>query len=65
MDRDGTKLGFDLELLKEANKILDIPLIASGGVGTKEHFYEGAQVGQAEVLHRAGHLRWGHCRVVG
>ena len=50
MDRDGTKLGFDLELLIEANKILDIPLIASGGVGTKEHFYEGAQIGQADAL---------------
>ena len=50
MDRDGTKLGFDLELLREANKILDIPLIASGGVGTKEHFYEGAQIGQADAL---------------
>ena len=50
MDRDGTKSGFDLDLLKEANKILDIPLIASGGVGTKEHFYEGAQIGQADAL---------------
>ena len=50
MDRDGTKSGFDLGLLKEANKILDIPLIASGGVGTKEHFYEGAQIGQADAL---------------
>ena len=50
MDRDGTKLGFDLELLIEANKILDIPLIASGGVGTKEHFYEGAKIGQADAL---------------
>ena len=50
MDRDGTKLGFDLELLKDANRILDIPLIASGGVGTKEHFYEGAKIGQADAL---------------
>ena len=33
MDRDGTKLGFDIELLSKASKILDIPLIASGGVG--------------------------------
>jgi len=50
MDRDGTKLGFDLELLGEANKILDIPLIASGGVGTINHFYEGAKIGQADGL---------------
>ena len=34
MDRDGTKLGFDTDLLSKASKILDIPLIASGGVGT-------------------------------
>ena len=50
MDRDGTKLGFDLDLLKEANKILNIPLVASGGVGTIEHFYEGAKIGQADAL---------------
>ena len=50
MDRDGTKLGFDLELLVEANKILDVPLVASGGVGTIEHFYEGAKIGQADAL---------------
>tara|TARA_B100001175_G_scaffold213201_1_gene181077 strand:- start:29 stop:784 length:756 start_codon:yes stop_codon:yes gene_type:complete len=50
MDRDGTKLGFDLDLLKEVNKILNIPLIASGGVGTIEHFYEGAKVGEADAL---------------
>ena len=41
MDRDGTKLGFDIELLSKASKILDIPLIASGGVGKIDHFYEG------------------------
>ena len=39
MDRDGTKLGFDIELLSKASKILDIPLIASGGVGKIDHFY--------------------------
>jgi imidazole glycerol-phosphate synthase subunit HisF len=50
MDRDGTKLGFDLELLEEANKILNIPIIASGGVGKIEHFYEGATIGQADAL---------------
>ena len=50
MDRDGTKLGFDLELLEEANKILDIPLIASGGVGKIDHFYDGAKIGKADAL---------------
>jgi cyclase len=50
MDRDGTKLGFDTELLNKASKILDIPLIASGGVGKIDHFYEGAAKGQADAL---------------
>ena len=50
MDRDGTKLGFDIELLSKASKILDIPLIASGGVGKIDHFYEGAEKGQADAL---------------
>ncbi len=50
MDRDGTKLGFDLDLLSEASKILDIPLIASGGVGSIEHFFEGVKIGQADAL---------------
>jgi len=50
MDRDGTKLGFDIELLNKASKILDIPLIASGGVGKIDHFYEGADKGRADAL---------------
>ena len=50
MDRDGTKLGFDIELLSKASKILDIPLIASGGVGKIDHFYEGAEKGRADAL---------------
>ena len=50
MDRDGTKLGFDLEVLSEANKILSIPVIASGGVGSIHHFYEGVKDGGADAL---------------
>ena len=50
MDRDGTKLGFDLDILSEANKILKIPVIASGGVGTIDHFYQGAEIGKADAL---------------
>ena len=50
MDRDGTKKGFDLEILSEANKILNIPVIASGGVGNIEHFYEGVTKGGADAL---------------
>ena len=50
MDRDGTKLGFDLELLNQASKILKIPVIASGGVGKMQHFYDGVSVGKANAL---------------
>ena len=50
MDRDGTKSGFDLDILSEANKKLSIPIIASGGVGSVEHFYEGVNIGKADAL---------------
>ena len=50
MDRDGTKSGFDLELLKKATDLLRIPVIASGGVGTLEHFKEGVILGGASAL---------------
>ena len=50
MDRDGTKNGFDLELLKKSTDILKIPIIASGGVGKLEHFKDGVIKGGASAL---------------
>ena len=50
MDKDGTKDGFDLNLLKKANDILNIPVIASGGVGSLKHFEEGVTIGRANAL---------------
>ena len=50
MDKDGTKSGFDLEILSLANDVLNIPVIASGGVGSIEHFYEGVKIGKADAL---------------
>ena len=50
MDRDGTKSGFDLDILSKANKFLQIPVIASGGVGKIEHFYDGLTIGKADAL---------------
>ena len=50
MDRDGTKSGFDLDILSEANKILNIPVIASGGVGSIKHFLDGIVIGKADAL---------------
>ena len=50
MDKDGTKSGFDIELLEKVSSILEIPVIASGGVGKLEHFYDGVAKGKADAL---------------
>ena len=50
MDKDGTKSGFDLELLKKTTSTLDIPVIASGGVGNLRHFKDGVIIGGASAL---------------
>ena len=50
MDRDGTKSGFDNELLSKVSEFLKIPVIASGGVGALDHFYDGVIKGKADAL---------------
>lgn len=47
MDRDGTRAGYDLELTRAVVQAVPVPVIASGGVGTLEHIYEGLTVGGA------------------
>ena len=49
MDGDGTKAGYDLELTRAIAENVSIPVIASGGAGTMEHFYEAFTVGKAEA----------------
>lgn len=49
MDRDGTKEGYDLELTRAISERVDIPVIASGGVGNLEHIYEGLTEGKASA----------------
>lgn len=49
MDCDGTKSGYDLELTKAVSQAVGIPVIASGGAGTKEHFKEALTIGGAEA----------------
>lgn len=49
MDCDGTKEGYDLELTGEIARSVSIPVIASGGAGTKEHFYDALTVGGADA----------------
>ena len=50
MDKDGTKSGFDTDLLNKVSQFLQIPLIASGGVGKLSHFYDGVSLGNANAL---------------
>jgi cyclase len=50
MDRDGTGQGFDLPLLRAICAAVTIPVVASGGVGTLQHFVEGAQAGATGLL---------------
>lgn len=50
MDRDGTKSGFDLELLKEVNRSVTIPVIASGGAGTVAHCIDAVSIGKADAI---------------
>ena len=50
MDRDGTKIGFDIELTRTIAETVNIPVIASGGVGTLEHLYDGLALGKADAV---------------
>jgi len=50
MDRDGTKDGYDIELTRTISEQASIPVIASGGVGTLEHLYEGLALGKASAV---------------
>jgi cyclase len=61
MDRDGTRLGFDLALTRAVVDAVAVPVVASGGVGTLEHLVDGAVVGGADavlaasIFHRREH----------
>jgi cyclase len=50
MDGDGTKAGYDLEFTKAISDAVNVPVIASGGAGELEHFYEGVTKGGAQIL---------------
>ena len=49
MDCDGTKAGYDIELTRAIAEAVSVPVIASGGAGTKEHFYEALTKGKADA----------------
>lgn len=63
MDRDGTKEGYDLELTRTISGAVGIPVIASGGVGCKEHICEGAVYGNADGLLAASIFHFGEVSI--
>lgn len=59
MDRDGTKSGFDLELMQALNERVNVPLIASGGVGNLQHLADGILTGKADAVLAASIFHFG------
>jgi cyclase len=63
MDRDGTRIGFDLELTRAISDAVDVPVIASGGVGALEHLSEGIRIGGADAVLAASIFHYGEFTV--
>jgi cyclase len=59
MDRDGTKSGYDIALLQGMNDAVDVPVIASGGVGTLDHLVDGVRTGHASAVLAASIFHYG------
>ncbi len=59
MDRDGTKIGFDLELTRAISEAVNVPVIASGGVGNLDHLVEGVSEGKADAVLAASIFHFG------
>jgi imidazole glycerol-phosphate synthase subunit HisF len=63
MDRDGTRVGFDIELTRAFSDMLEIPVIASGGVGNLEHLAQGVLQGRADAVLAASIFHYGEFTV--
>jgi cyclase len=63
MDRDGTKSGFDLDLTRAISDAVDIPIIASGGVGNLQHMVDGIKIGHADAVLAASIFHFGEYTV--
>jgi len=63
MDQDGTKEGFDIELLQKVNEFLTIPVIASGGAGTKQHCIDAIKKGGADAVLAASIFHFGEIAI--
>lgn len=64
MDCDGTKAGYDIELTKMISENVSIPVIASGGAGTKEHFYDALTKGKADAALAASLFHYKELEIV-
>ena len=63
MDRDGTKIGFDIPLTRAISMAVDVPVIASGGVGTLDHLADGVIDGMADAVLAASIFHFGEFTV--
>ncbi|SSY79712.1 imidazole glycerol phosphate synthase subunit HisF [Alysiella crassa] len=63
MDRDGTKIGFNLPLTRAISEAVDIPVIASGGVGNVQHLVEGVLQGKADAVLAASIFHFGEVSI--
>lgn len=63
MDRDGTKIGFDLELNAAISEAVNVPVIASGGVGNLDHLVDGVKKGKADAVLAASIFHFGEYTV--
>lgn len=63
MDRDGSKIGYDLQLTRAVTDALEIPLIASGGAGTLQHLVDGVKLGGADAVLAASIFHYGEYTV--
>jgi cyclase len=59
MDRDGTKVGFDIDLTKQISDAVEVPIIASGGVGNLQHLVDGVLLGGADAVLAASIFHYG------
>ncbi|MDX1359317.1 MAG: imidazole glycerol phosphate synthase subunit HisF [Clostridia bacterium] len=64
MDRDGTKAGYDNELLRIVSDNIGIPVIASGGAGNKQHFYDAFEIGKADAVLAASLFHFGELEIM-
>jgi len=63
MDRDGTRIGFDLELMRSISEAVEVPVIASGGVGNLDHLNDGVLKGKADAVLAASIFHFGEFTV--